>query len=67
MNIQFSKSLQSRIAKRANDLDMTPSVYVKQCVLSELNKSYFSTLTAGKDTPALKNIDRFTVGAEMSK
>lgn len=53
MNIPFHKSLSARIAKRAKELDMAPSAYVRECILTELTKSQRSTVTSGKDTPAM--------------
>lgn len=53
MTLHLPKHLQARITKRCRDLDMSPVAYVKQCILSELTKSQRSTVTAGKDTPAL--------------
>lgn len=53
MNIPFPKSIAARIAKRAKALDMAPSAYVRQCILTELTKDQRSTVTSGKDTPAM--------------
>ena len=49
----LGEKLAARAHERAKALQMSTSAYVKQCVEGELTKSQLSTVTSGKDTPAL--------------